>query len=129
MKVRFPLRARRVLLYLNDSPLTIKEIVDLERQLFKTLINTRLTNEEKVHFYEHYLYWKAIYKLRQLGLVWKFGRNYFLTKTGKQLVKRWLSNKLLLLEELTPLQIQNNKEGDDGVEGRFSQTIRRKSNY
>ena len=109
MKVRFPLRARRVLLYLNDSPLTIKEIVDLERQLFKTLINTRLTNEEKVHFYEHYLYWKAIYRLRRFGLVWKFGRNYFLTKEGERLVKRWLSNKLLLLEELTPIEIEKER--------------------
>jgi len=97
-------------LHLLGNPKSIKEILDLERQLFGTLINTRLTNKKKVYFYEHYLYWKAIYKLRRLGLVWRLGRNYFLTREGEKLIRRWLSNKILLLEELTPIKF---KTGDD----------------
>ena len=122
MKCRLSLRQRRCLLYLSDSPMTIREIVDLERKMFGNLIQTKLNDRERIRHYEHYLYWKAVYKLRQFNLVWKLGRNYFLTKEGEQLVRRWLSeNKILLLEELTPIQVQNNKESDDGCPQLISQ--------
>lgn len=113
MKCRLSLRQRRILLHLNDSPSTVKEILDLERKMFENLIQTKLNDEERIRHYEHYLYWKAIYKLRRLGLVWRLGRNYFLTREGEKLIRRWLSNKILLLEELTPIQLK--ARGDDGV--------------
>jgi len=61
MKYRLSLRQRRILLYLNGSPLSIEEIVRLERKMFENLIQTKLNDEERIRHYEHYLYWKAIY--------------------------------------------------------------------